>query len=349
MNKINKVTIADIAKQFSVSTTTISNALNGKPGVSSKTREKILQFAKAHDYQPNYFAKGLVANQSFAIGLIVTNFTDPYFPELGLGVQKTLNENGYSMMVFSTNHNIANEKRVIEMLVARGADGIILSTVFEDDPNIDLLNEMQVPYVLTTRIILNPKKSSGIDSVSVDNYGGSYKAAKHLCRLGHKNIAVIAGDMRASTAILRTEGAMAAFADFGITIKPDLFVECGYSQNRAYEAAKDILTKKDRPTAVLAQGDNMALGVREVAYENGLRIPEDLAIIGFDDISLASLAGIEFTTVSQNQFVMGSTGVELLLNKIEEKNKSGRSNNIVLEAELIIRKSCGYAQRGYVK
>ena len=346
---MGKVTISDIAKRFNVSTTTISNALNNKPGVGKKTREKIVQFAKELDYYPNYFAKGLVANQSFAIGLIVTNFSDPYYHELALGVQSKVDEQGYSMMLFNTNHSIKNEKRIIEMLEARGADGIILSTVAQDDPNIDLLNEIDVPYVLVSRLILNPRKFSGINSVSADNYGGAYKAASHLCRLGHTKIAVIAGDMQSSTAIMRAEGAKDAFTEFDITIQPDLFVECGYSKTRAYEAAKDILARQDRPTAFLTHGDNMALGVREVAYENGLRIPEDLAIIGFDDISFSSLAGIELTTVSQSQYIMGQTGAELLLDKIKNKPKPGISNNIVLEAELIIRKSCGYALKGYVR
>ncbi len=346
---MGKVTISDIAKQFNVSTTTISNALNNKPGVGKETREKIVQFARELDYRPNYFAKGLVANQSFAIGLIVTNFSDPYYHELALGVQSKVDEHGYGMMLFNTNHSVENERRLIEMLEARGADGIILSTVVHDDPNIDLLNEIQIPYVLASRLILNPRKSSTINSVSADNYGGAYEAARHLCRLGHTKIAVIAGDMRASSAIMRAEGTRDAFAEFDITIPPDLFVECGYSKSHAYKVAKDILARQDKPTAFLTHGDNMALGVREVAYENGLRIPEDLAIIGFDDISFASLAGIELTTVSQNQYLMGKTGAELLLDKIKNEPKPGISNNIVLEAELIIRKSCGYNLKGYVR
>lgn len=346
---MGKLTISDIAKKFDVSTTTISNALNNKPGVGKETKEKIIQYAKEIAYQPNYFAKGLIAKQSFTIGVIVTNFSDPYYHELALGVQSKVDEQGYVMMLFNTNHSIENEKRIIETLQARGADGIILSTVLQDDPNIDLLNEMQMPYVLVSRLILNPIKSSGIDSVSTDNYGGSYKAASHLCRLGHTKIAVIAGNMQTSTAIMRTEGTKEAFAKFGVTIQPDLFVECGYSKTSAYEAAKLILAQKDRPTAFLTQGDNMALGVREAAFENGLRIPEDLAIVGCDDINFSSLAGIELTTVRHSQFIMGQIGTEMLLNKIKDEKKPVSSNNIVLEAELIIRKSCGYSLTGYVK
>ena len=345
---MTQITIKDIARQLNVSTTTVSNALNDKPGVGKVVKGNIVQMAREMGYQPNYFAKGLVSSQSLAIGLIVSSIADPFYPELALGVQEKANELGYTMMLFNTNHKIENETRIIKMLKSRGADGIILSTALQDDPNIGLLNEMQMPYVLVNRVILNPKKTSQIDSVSLDNYGGSHKAASHLARLGHKKIAIIAGNMKASTAILRTEGAKDAFAEFGIHIKPDLFVECGYSKNIAYQAAQKILARKNRPTGFLTQGDNMALGVREAAFEAGLKIPKDLAIIGFDDISISSLAGIELTTVSQNQYNMGMTGAELLINKIKDQNRSGISNKIVMEAELIIRNTCGFRRKGYV-
>jgi LacI family transcriptional regulator len=349
MNKItNKITIKDIARQLQVSTTTISNALNDKPGVGKVVKGKIVDMAREMGYQPNYFAKGLVSKQSFAIGLIVSNIVDPFNSELALGVQEKINELGYNMMLFNTKHSVENEKKIIEMLISRGADGIVLSTALQDDPNIDLLNEMQMPYVLVNRLILNPKKASQIDSVSVDSYGGSYKAARHLCRLGHTKIGIIAGDMQASNAILLTQGSNDAFAEFGIHIRPDLFVDCGFSRKKAFQAAQGILAQKNRPTALLIQGDNMALGVREAAFEAGLKIPEDLAIIGFDDISISSLAGIELTTVSQNQYNMGITGADLLIKKIKDQNRSGTSNKIVMEAELIIRNTCGFKQKGYV-
>ena len=345
---MTKITIKDIAKQLNVSTTTVSNALNDKPGVGKVVKGKIVSMAREMGYQPNYFAKGLVSRKSLTIGLIVSSIADPFYPELALGVQEKANELGYTMMLFNTNHKIENETRIIGMLTSRGVDGIILSTALQDDPNIDLLNEMQMPYVLINRLILDPRKTSQIDSVSLDNYGGSHKAATHLYRLGHKKIGIIAGNMKSSTAILRTEGAKDALAEFGINIRPDLFVECGYSKTVAYQAAQKILARKNKPTAFLIQGDNMALGVREAAFEVGLKIPEDLAIIGFDDISISSLAGIELTTVSQNQYNMGLTGAELLINKIKDQNRSGLSNKIVMEAELIIRNTCGFTQKGYV-
>jgi LacI family transcriptional regulator len=339
---MSKVTIKDIARQLQVSATTVSNALNAKPGVGETVRNKIIQLAKEMGYQPNYFAKGLVSRQSYAIALVITNIADPFYPQLALGVQERAGASGYSTMLFNTDHSIENEKRIIQMLGSKGVDGVILSTVQQDDPNIDLLEDLGLPFVLVNRLILNPKKASQIDSVSLDNYGGSYKAAAHLCQLGHTKIALIAGDMESSTAIMRTQGAKDAFSEFGVTIPPEWFVVCGYTKEKAFEATRHILSRKEKPTAFLAQDDNMALGVREAAFASGFRIPEDLALIGFNNISVSSLTGIELTTVRQDQHAMGMTSAEMLINKLQRSVHPGISNTIVVETELVIRKSCGY-------
>lgn len=339
---MNKITIKDIARQLRVSAATVSNALNNKPGVGEAARKKILKLAKEMGYQPNYFAKGLVSRQSYAIGLVITNIADPFYPELALGVQEQANACGYSTMLFNTNHSIENEKRIIQTLGSKGVDGVILSTVQQDDPNIELLDALKIPYVLVNRLILNPKKASRIDSVSLDNYGGSYQAATHLCGLGHTKIAVIAGDMDSSTAIMRTQGAKDAFAEFDVAVPPEWFVVCGYTKKSAFEATRHILGQKEKPTAFLAQDDNMALGVREAAFESGFKIPEDIALVGFNDISFSALTGIELTTVRQDQYAMGMTSAEMLINKLQHPKRSGISNSIVMETELVIRKSCGY-------
>ncbi len=339
---MNKVTIKDIARQLQVSAATVSNALNNKPGVGKDVKRRILKLAKEMGYQPNYFAKGLVSRQSYAIGLVITNIADPFYPQLALGVQEKANASGYSTMLFNTDHSMDNEKKIIEMLGSKGVDGVILSTVQQDDPNIELLEDLDIPFVLVNRLILNPKKASRIDSVSLDNYGGAYEAAAHLCRLGHTHIAIIAGDMDSSTAITRTQGAKDAFAEFGVNIPPEWFVVCGYTKENAFDETRKILEREERPTAVLAQDDNMALGVREAAFASGFKIPEDLALVGFNDISFSSLTGIELTTVRQDQYAMGMTSAELLINKLQHLDRPGISNQIVVETELIIRKSCGY-------
>jgi LacI family transcriptional regulator len=342
---MTNVTIKDIARRLQVSTTTVSNALNAKAGVGEAVRKQILALAKEMGYQPNYFAKGLVSRQSYAIGLVITNITDPFYPMLALGVQEQADAFGYSTMLFNTNHCMANEKQIIQTFGSKGIDGVILGTVQQDDPVIELLDDLEIPFVLVNRLILNPKRASRIDSVSLDNYGGSFNAAAHLCRLGHTKIAIIAGDMESSTAIMRTQGARDALAEYGLSVPADWFVPCGYTETNAYKAARRILKQKEKPTAFLAQDDNMALGVREAAFESGFKIPEDIALVGFNNISLSSLTGIELTTVGQDQHAMGKTAAKMLIHKLQQPDGPGISNAVVMATELVIRKSCGYHLR----
>lgn len=345
---MRKVTIKDIAARLNVSATTVSNALNDKPGVGRAAKRKILKLAEEMGYQPNYFAKGLVSSRSWAIGLVISNIADPFYPELALGVQEKAGQSGYATMLFNTSHGIENEKKIIEMLKSKGVDGFLLATAYRDDPNIDLLDRLEIPYVLVNRVLLDPIKASRMDSVTLDNYGGAHKAATHLARLGHKKIALITGDMNASTAIIRSRGAMDALAVFDVTVPDQWIIEGGYSKDNAFLAVQKLLKSPDRPTAILAQDDNMALGVREAAFRAGLKIPEDLALVGFNDIYISSLTGIDLTTVRHNQYDMGMFAADMLIKKLQNSGQPGVSNKIEMEAELVVRKSCGFHLMGYV-
>jgi LacI family transcriptional regulator len=346
---VKRATIKDLARKAEVSATTVSNALNGKPGVGEAVRQKILNLATEMGYQPNYFARGLVSRQSYALGLTISNISDPYSSELARGAYDKAQELGYTLMLFNTNYDLANETKSLEMLAAKGVDGILLATMLKDDPNIDFLEAVGIPFVLASRLIMNPKKANYIDSVTTDTWGGFYEAAKHLCRLGHTDISMIAGDMEVSTSMSLTDGAMTALKEFGVTISPEWFLDCGYSRERAYHSAGKLIDKGKRPSAFLVQGDNMALGVREAIYEAGLRIPEDMALVGYDDISISALAGVELTTVYQNTYKMGSTGIEMLVDKIAGGRQIDISSKIVLPTKLIVRKTCGFQMKGYVK
>jgi len=346
---VKRVTIKDLARKAEVSTTTVSNALNGKPGVGQAMREAILNLADAMGYQPNYFARGLVGRQSYALGLTISNISDPYSSELARGAYDKAQELGYTLMLFNTNYKLANETKSLEMLAAKGVDGILLATVLRDDPNIEFLEAAGIPFVLASRLIMNPKKANHIDSVTTDTWGGFYEAARHLCRLGHTDIAMVAGDMEVSTSITLTDGAMAALTEFGVTIPSEWFLDCGYSRERAYQAAGKLIDSGKRPSAVLVQGDNMALGVREAIYEAGLRIPEDMALIGYDDISISALAGVELTTVYQNTYKMGRAGMQMLVDKIAGGGHTDISSKVVMPTRLVVRKTCGYHLKGYVR
>jgi LacI family transcriptional regulator len=341
-------TIKDIAKIARVTPTTVSLALNNQPRVSEKTRRRILKIARDLKYHPNYIAKSLISRRSHAIGLIINNIADPFYPEIAKGIEEKADELGYSVILCNTNSSTDQEKKHIRMLRARGVDGIIFSTVLIDDPNIKPLVEDKFPFTLVNRTIYDPLLSSRIDYVVLDNFSGGYQVIDHLYRLGHDRIGIVTGELRASTAAERMEGAKKAMLDRRISYDPDLIVECDFTRAAAYHAAKKLLALKPPPTAIFAKDDNMALGVRETILNSGMHIPEDIALVGFDDIDVAALSGIDLTTVSQKKYEMGTLGVKILIDKIE-KESSPMVNKIILQQELIVRKSCGFRLKGYCR
>ena len=343
-----QTTIKDIAKTANVSATAVSMAMNNKPGVSQKTRQKIQRIAEKLQYNPNFIAKSLISRRSYTIGFILNSITDPFFPELAKGIEEYARKRGYNLLLSNTERDLQTEKKSIDMLRSKGVDGIILATVLKDDPNILPLVEDEFPFVLINRNSMDPNLKNKTSYVVLDNFRGGYMGMEHLYRLGHDRIAIITGNINTSTAILRTEGSIKALSDYGAKVDRELIVEGRYRRHVAYEAAKKLMAMEAPPTAYFAQDDYMAFGIREALFEEGLRIPEDVALMGFDDTEVASFAGIDLTTISQKKYEMGALGAKILIQNIE-KASSGVVSQLILEPGLVIRKSCGHYQRGYVR
>lgn len=344
MNK--KPTIKDIAKSAKVSPTAVSMALNDNPRIGQETRKKILVIAKELNYQPNFVARSLVMKRTHTLGLIITTILNPFYPELAKGIEDKAMELGYNIILCSTNYDLKLEKYYINILRSKGVDGIIFSSVENNDPNIKPLIEEHYPFILVNRRIRNRLLDKKIDYIVLDNFSGGYKAMEHLYKLGHHRIGIIAGSLTTSTAIERTEGAKKLLKDYGLKLDPNQLMECNFSKELAYHATKKFLSMKSPPTAIFSENDYMALGVREAIMDAGLRIPENMALVGFDDIAFTALKGVEITTVSQKKYEMGALAVKILIEKIKN-GAIPMSNQIILEPELIIRASCGYRLRGY--
>ena len=343
-----KATIKDIARMANISPSAVSMALNNRPGVSEKTRERVLGIAKKLEYHPNYIAKALIGKQSHTLALVIGNIADPFYAELALAIEEKASELAYNILIYNTGHKLEKEKDCIDNLRARGVDGVILSTVTIDDPNIEPLIRDRFPFVLVNRRSLDPTLRNKMDYVVLDNFSCGYKGIEHFYRSGHDRIAVIAGNSNVSTALLRTQGSMKAIKDFGLVKDNRLVVDCGYVRKNAYKATKRLLASKDHPTAFFAQDDNMAIGVREAILSENLRIPEDAALIGVDNIRMTSLTGVDMTTITQNIKQMGIRGTETLINKIEGRAYDG-VNQVIMEPKIVIRKSCGFHPKGYVR
>ena len=339
-------TIKDIAKLANVSPTAVSMALNNRPRIGEETRKRILLIAKKLSYQPNFVARSLVVQKSQTIGVLIANIMDPFYAELAKGIEDKCLELGYNMILCSTNNDLRLERYYLNILQSKRVDGIILVSVTVDDPNIKLLIEDRFPFILLNRRVLTRFVRKKTDYIVLDNVTGGHMAMEHLYKLGHRRIGIIAGGLRTSTASERTKGAKQLLTEYGVEWDPNLIVECHSSQDLAYHATKRLLSMKKPPTAIFAQDDFKALGVREAILKLGLRIPEDVALVGFDDIDLAALQGIELTTVSQKKYEMGSLAVKNLIDKIE-KGALPMLNQVILEPELVIRRSCGYHLYGY--
>ena len=341
-----RTTIKDIARIANVTPGTVSLALNNRPRISQQTREKILKIAEELNYQPNYLARGLRRKQSYSIGLIIPDIRDPFYPEMAKGIEEKADESGYSVILCNTNRKRKSEKHYIDMLRAKGIDGIIFSTVLIEDPYIKPLVEESFPFVLANRVIRDPLIENRIDYVVLDNFSGGYKAVEHLYRLGHDRIGIIARKVKASSYMDRLKGAKKFLRDCGIGGKSKGIAKCGFFRQDVDRAAHGFLNAKKPPTAIFALDDQMALQVRDVLLDKGVRIPEDIALVGFDDIDTGALKGIELTTINQKKYEVGTLAVDILIKKIEQETAS-MARKIVLQPELIIRKSCGYAVKGY--
>jgi LacI family transcriptional regulator len=345
---LHKPTIKDIAKAAKASITAVSLALNNRPGVSDKTRERIARIAKRLDYHPNLSAMTLIGKGSKTLALVIESVTDPFYAELAQGAEEKASALGYSILIYNTGGSLDKEKQCITDLRARGVDGLIISTVTMNDPIIRPLLEERFPFVCINRFPLDPSIQDKTDYVALDNYSCGYLGIEHLYRLGHDRIAVIAGTYSAATSSLRLKGSMQAMDDFGIVHNPKSVVECNFLRDKAHEAAIRLIALKEHPTAFFCQDDIMAIGVREAILNSKLKIPEDIALMGMNDIYFASLAGVNLTTIKQNISQMGITGAEILISKIEKKGTE-MVNRVIINSELIIRKTCGYHLKGYVR
>jgi LacI family transcriptional regulator len=334
------VTIKDIARIAKVSPSTVSLVMNDKPGVHEETRYRVHKIAQALNYRPNLVARSLVKGRSHAIAMLITSTLNPIFPEMAAGMDEVLRKHGYSLSIISTHGNDEVEAIEIEKIRARGIDGIITSDALIDDENIKDLVKSGYPVVSVLRRIYDCKE---LDFVVVDGIKGGYMAAEHLIRLGHTRIELINGPLFTSTGVERVTGIRLSRLRRPcvdeLTYQGDFFKESGYVGTRQFLK----LNAKRRPTAIFAGNDDMALGAFEAIWEAGLKIPQDIALVGFNNVATTALQSIEITTVSQNKQEMGRLGVKRLIDKIEKNRGYKKPYHIVLEPKLIVRKSCGFS------
>lgn len=333
-NSMQSVTIYDVAHEAGVSDATVSRVFNNKPGVKESTRAKVLNAAQKLGYVVNMQARSLAGGRSNIIGLLIPGLDNGYVIEIVRGVDQELARSGCELMVYTT-HRVRNNSANYLRYVANGlTDGILLVVPLVSADFLKALETINHPYVLIDA--LNPFGRSA--SVNATNWDGAYKATEYLIKLGHRRIGFITGIPELSSAKDRYEGFITALNDYDIPVDKTLIVTGDFRQESGYVAAQQLLQLPEPPTAIFASNDMMAFGVMDAIREAGLRIPDDVSVIGFDDIPQAVNTYPKLTTVHQPLEEMGRVGVKLLLEHIEHPDTP--SQNIVLATQLIVRDSC---------
>ncbi|MCD6257937.1 LacI family DNA-binding transcriptional regulator [Candidatus Aerophobetes bacterium] len=326
--------IKDVAKLAGVSPACVSLALNGKPYVSAKTKKRIYNAIEQLNYRPNIIARSLRNKKTHTIGLVLSDITNPFFPEIARGVETKAREYGFNVILCNTDADPLLEKNYIEVLLAKQVDGLILTSVRIMD-DLDKYTKENCPLVFINR----KPPLSDFDFVGIDNVASAKMAVEHLIKLGHRKIALIRGEPASWASFSRYEGYRMALKEAGIPYSDNL-VKIGYLRYESgYRAMESLLKGSPIPTAIFCANDIMALGAIDACVDRKVKVPQDLAIVGFDDIWVASLKNVQLTTVHQPRYEMGAKAVELMVERIIGKRK--KTKRVILPTKLVIRRTCG--------
>ncbi|UOE46231.1 LacI family transcriptional regulator [Mucilaginibacter sp. SMC90] len=335
--KNHQTTIFDIARELGISKSTVSRALTGHPNVHASTREKVLKLAGDLEYQRNMYSIGLMKKRSHTIGILVPEFTRSFFPQVIIGAQERAKEAGYNLIIAQSDESYETEVANAKVMLAYQVDGLLVSMTRETN-NFDHLKIFQrkgIPIVFFNRVcdeMIVPK-------VIVEDYEGAYAAVQHLIDRGRKRIAHLSGPESLSISHRRKSGYMDALKKNNIQADNDLIVHYDLSLPKVKIYVNYFLTLPDRPDAIFCINDPTAIETIRIIKESGLRIPEDIAVVGFSNDYVSHLIEPPLTTVEQPISEMGRTAADLLLKQIELSVEQWKAPTVVLKTKLIVRNS----------
>lgn len=330
-------TILDVARRAKVSKSLVSMVTRGEDGVSPESRRAVLQAIEELDYRPNLMARGLVQRRTRLFGVLISTLRNPFFSSVVSGIQDRANELGYQVLFNTGDRDPALEERAIESLLQLRVDGLILASPRVDDTVVARAAAM-VPVVVLNR----ETTDDATDSVTNDNITGARLAVEHLAELGHRRIAFISGGS-GSGAVIRAEGYRLAMAERGLADYIHI-AEGAHTEDGGERGAREILTTRPLPTAIFASNDLCAIGAMNALEEAGIRIPEDISLIGYDNTTLAALRHISLSSIHQPGGDMGRSAVDLL----SERLAGGRttSHHGVVVPGLVVRSTTAPPREG---
>jgi LacI family transcriptional regulator len=326
-------TMRDVAERAGVSVTSVSHVINETRPVSYELRERVLAAMEELGYQPNRLARSLRSGKTQTIGMIVPDSADPFFAEVARGIEDTAFENGYSLILCNSDANLGKEAFYTDVLVEKQVDGILFLAAGLSTERILDLQQRGMPVVVVDREL----PGAHVDLVVTDNAGGGWSATRHLIDLGHRRIGYITAPSDLTLSEYRSTGYRKALEEAGIAADENLVVRGDFDFKSGYRAARQLLANDKQPTAIFASNDIMAIGAICAAVESGLQVPQDLSVVGYDDIPLASYSNPPLTTIAQPNYDMGVRAASLLLERLHDPGRP--SQRIVLDVELRIRRS----------
>lgn len=343
-----RVSIKDIAREAQVSHSTVSRALSDSPLVSANTKARIQQLAREMGYSPDAQARSLVMGRTQTVGVVVTTITDPFIAEVVQSIETTAYDYGYSVILTSSGSDSKREIAAVEMLQSKRVDGVIVTSSRVGALYQGLLEQLGVPIVLINSH--RRQTSPSTFSVNVDNRHGAHIATKHLIRLNHRRIAYVGGRTHHSDDQERQAGYLDALAQAGVAFDPQLMVAGNGRASGGERALPRLRTVADPPTAVLCYNDMTAVGLMRAAREIGLAVPDELSVVGFDNIPFASYIKPSLTTVAQPKVEMGRMAMRMVLSLIgDERVDHIDKANVVVKGRLIVRQSSGALARSSEK
>lgn len=327
------VTMRQIAERASVSIGTVSHVINGTAAVREKLRERVLEAIRSLGYQPSQLARGLRRNQTSMLVMMIPDITNPFFPAVVRGVEDVAYKSALRLVLCNTDNDPRKEISYLnEMRAYRPAGWLVIPSV-DSDIAAHFRAGVGPPVVCVDR---QARQWRG-DVALVANEEGAYNATRHLLRMGHRHIAVITGPLHLANAVERLEGFKRALAEANLQLQPDYIQEARFERNSGYQAAIRLLRMLPRPTGIFACNDLMALGVFLAARELGLHCPEDISIVGFDNLDFAEFTAPALTTVHQPGYQLGTAAARLLVERIHGSKQPARK--VVLPTELKMRNS----------
>jgi LacI family transcriptional regulator len=330
------VTIKDVARASGVSSATVSRVLSGYEFVRETTRNRVMEAVEDLGYVANLQARSLAGGHSQVIGLLVPNLDNGYVGTIMQGIDRELARVNYDVVLYTSHRHPGKESFYVDVIANGLTEGLLLVVPLVPTTYLEALRERHFPYVLIDQG--DAKENSSV--VEATNWQGAYEATRYLSQLGHTRIAFLTGSLAVRSAIDRFQGYKAALVDCDLPFREELVIEGDFQQQTGFETTKRLLQSvKSPPTAIFASNDLSAFGAMDAAREYGLRVPDDISIIGFDDVPQASFVYPKLTTVRQPLEQMGQVAVKMLLEQIEDQSRPPQ--RVALATQLVIRDSCG--------